>query len=388
MKSPTRINPNLARIFLTVILVLIGLAVMWAISGQFFYFLARVNADEVGLRMRGGRIVDVVPPGIYNDVGLFVDLEKYSTQAYQFSALDPEVITEDNQRIGVTVSGSVLRPSLTSQTPAEIIQRWTQYRSIFTSDQALQKVAEDLSFQSMKVCVGDRPFNESILGTNRDELRNCIDDELNKLLIPYGLSVANVTVPNVTLSDEVKGILDAITKSRLETEKARQDKLKADAEGLARRAQQEAEIRVQQATAQETARQQAILASLEVERLTAERDRIEASKSNDLLSAQKDLEINRALADAALERARADLANEFARAELFANNASYVNYQMAITNASALQKNDKLIFLQPGMFPNLVFGGGALPTIPLPTSAITATGVTTEPLFPPTGSTP
>jgi len=143
---------------------------------------------------------------------------------------------------------------------------------------------------------------------------------------------------------------------------------------LARQAEQEAAIRVQQAAAQETARQQTALAKLEVERLGAERGRIEAQKSNDLLSAQKDLEINKAAANAALERARAELAPELARANLLASNANYLYYQLALANTQALQKNDKLIFLQPGMFPNLVFGGGALPTIPLPTTAISTTG--------------
>ena len=56
------------------------------------------------------------------------------------------------------------------------------------------------------------------------------DDELNKLVENYGLSVANVTVPNVSLSPEVQALLDSITKSRLETEKAVQDKLRATAE--------------------------------------------------------------------------------------------------------------------------------------------------------------
>jgi regulator of protease activity HflC (stomatin/prohibitin superfamily) len=284
----------------------------------------------------------------------------------------------------VAVSGSVLRPSLSANTAEQIMQRWTQYRSIYVSDAALQKVAEDLSYQSMKVCVGDRPFSESILGAKRDDLRNCIDDELNKLMEPYGLAVANITVPNVSLSDEVKGLLDAITKSRLETEKARQDKLKADAEGLARKAEQEAEIRVQQATAQETARQQTALAKLDVERLVAERGRIEAQKSNDLLAAQKDLEINKAQANAALERARAELAPELARANLLASNANYLYYQLALANTQALQKNDKLIFLQPGMFPNLVFGGGALPTIPLPTTSITPSGLSATDIISPT----
>ncbi len=368
------IRTGIVRIIAIIFVTLIGLSLLYAVTGQFFYIFSRVEPDEVGLKVRGGRITEIVPPGIYSDVGLFVKLEKYNTQAYQFTAEDPEVITRDNQRIGVTVSGSVLRPTLTSTSAEKITQLWTQYRSIYVSDEALQKVSADLSFQSMKVCVGDRPFNESILGSNRDDLRNCVDDELNKLMEPYGLSVANVTVPNVALSEEVKGLLDAITKSRLETEKARQDKLKAESEGSARQAEQEAAIRVQQAAAQETARQQTALAKLEVDRLVAERERIQAQKSNDLLSAQRDLEINKALADAAIERARADLAQEYAKASLFASNNNYLYYQLAVANASALSDKDKLIFLQPGMAPNLVFGGQPIPTIPINgTSTISAT---------------
>jgi regulator of protease activity HflC (stomatin/prohibitin superfamily) len=355
------------------IVALIVLVVVGRVVGNFFYLFQQIKPDEVGLKLRGGQIVQVVSPGVYSDFGLYVDLLKYNTQAYQFSAADPEVITQDNQRIGVTVSGSVIRPTLATHTAEQIISYWNQYRSVYTSSDALQRVAEDLSFQSMKVCVGDRPFNESILGSNRDELRNCIDDELNKLMANYGMGVANVTVPNVTLSDEVKGLLDAITKSRLETEKARQDKLKAESEGAARQAEQEASIRVQQAAAQETARQQATLAKLEVERLIVEKSRIEASKTNDLFSAQKDLEINKALASAALEKARADLANEFAKASLFSSSPNYLYYQLALANASALSENDKLIFLQPGMIPNLVFGGQPIPTIPITPLSPTAT---------------
>lgn len=364
---------TIAKIAIIGFLVLIAVVVVIRLVGNFFYLFQQVKPDEVGLKLRGGQITGVVGPGVYSDLGLYVDLLKYSTQAYQFSAADPEVITQDNQRIGVTVSGSVLRPTLATHTSDQIMSYWNQYRSVYMSTDALQRVAEDLSYQSMKVCVGDRPFNDSILGSNRDELRNCIDDELNKLMAPYGMAVANVTVPNVTLSEEVKGLLDAITKSRLETEKARQDKLKAESEGAARQAEQEAAIRVQQAAAQETARQQAILAKLEVDRLIAEKARIEAAKTNDLFAAQKDLEINKALADAALEKARADLANEYAKAALYASNSNYLYYQLALANAAALSKNDKLIFLQPGMIPNLVFGGQPIPTIPITPLSPTAT---------------
>jgi hypothetical protein len=342
------------------VVVVIGLLLLLT---PHIYFLERVNADEVGVRVRGGRIVEVVPPGIYSDIGLFVNIYRYSTQAYQFSVTDPEVITQDNQRLGVTVSGSVLRPNSIDE--ERIKSLWVQYRNIFLNDEAIQNVIDDLSTQAMKVCVGNRPFREAVIGSQRDALRTCIDEELDKLAKNYGLSVTNVTVPNVSLSPEATGLLDAITKSRLETEKAEQDRLRAIAEGAARQAEQEAAIRVEQSRKQEETKQQTILAKLDQEKLVAQQEVIKAQKANDLISAQRDLEINKALADAAYERARADLAKDLALGDLYAKFPGYLNLQMALANAAAIKATDKLIFVQEGTVPQLVFGNNVLPTVPL-----------------------
>jgi hypothetical protein len=337
-----------------IVVILAAVGILAAVLTPHFYFLQRVEADEVGVRLRGGRIADIVPPGIYSDVGLYVSIVTYSTQSYQFTVSDPEVITSDSQRLGITVSGSVFRPGTTD---AEVVKKlWVQYRNVYTTIDALQNVMSDLTTQAMKVCVGDRPFRESVIGSDRDALRNCIDDELNKLAESYGLSVANVIVPNVSLSPEVTALLDAITKSRLETEKAEQDRLKAVAEGTARQAEQEATIRVEQSKIQEETRQQTTLATLNEEKLKAQFAVIGAQKANDLLGAQKDLEINKALAVAAIEKARADLAQQIALAELYANNDGYLQLQMMLANASAIKSTDKLIFIPAGTFPQLVFG--------------------------------
>ncbi len=370
-RGPNRGNSNInfnleagvrrALIILVVVIVILGVATVFLTPH--FYFFVRVNPDEVGVQLSGGRIKDVVPPGIYSDVGLFVSMSTYSTQAYQFSVNDPEVLTADNQRIGVTATGSVFRPA---ETDIELVKTlWTKYRAVYTNTDALQKVISDLSLQAIKVCVGDRPFKDSVIGSERDALRTCIDKELNGLTTTYGLSVANVTVPNVVLSQEVQALLDSITKSRLETEKADQDRQKATAEGLAEQAKQEAAIRVEQSRIQEQTRQQTILAKLDEEKLKAQLAVIEAQKANDLLSAQKDLEINRAQAAAALEKAKADLARETALADIYRLNQGYLELQMALANASALKNTDKIVFTPEGMMPNLVFGNNILPTVPV-----------------------
>ena len=369
-KSPNRIpklNFNLegtvrrVLIIVVVIIVLFGLATI--LLTPHFYFFGKVNPDEVGVQTSGGRIKEVVPPGIYSDLGLFVSLTTYSVQAYQFQVSDQEVLTSDNQRIGVTVSGSVFRPG---PADVELIKTlWTKFRLVYTDDGALQKVISDLSLQAIKVCVGDRPFKDSVVGSTRDALRTCIDKELNVLVTTYGLAVTNVTVPNVVLSPEVQSLLDQITKSRLETEKADQDRLKAIAEGSAEQAKQEAAIRVAQSKIQEETKQQTILAKLDEEKLHAQLAVIEAQKANDLLSAQKDLEINKAVAAASLEKAKAELAKETALAELYRLNQGYLQLQMALANASALKSTDKIIFTPEGVMPNLVFGNNILPTLPV-----------------------
>lgn len=362
MRTPSVSNSSI-RTIVTLVIGVIGFFVLLLFAQQHFYLFKRVEPGQMGVMVRGGQIYRIVPSGLYSDIGLFVNLQTYSTQAYQFSVADQELITSDNQRIGVTVSGSVFRPDFTKAD--RIADLWARYREIYLRDEALQKVANDLAAQAMKVCVGAKPFRDSIIGAGRDQLRNCVDDELSKLAEPYGLDISNVTVPNVALSPEVQALLDAITKSRLETEKAEQDRLKAIAQGEASKAEQEAAIRVEQSRAQEEAKQKAILAELSTQQLKAEKQVIEAQKSNDLLAAQRDFEINKAMAAAAIEKAKADLAREIALADLYATNANYYTYQMAVTNASAIKESDKLIFVQEGTFPQLVFGQSLTPVVPV-----------------------
>jgi hypothetical protein len=340
-----------------VVLILLGVVVQ-----QHVYLFKQVAPDQVGVKIRGGQIADIVAPGVYSDLGLFVKLETYSTAEYRFSVSDPEVLTLDQQRLGVTVSGSVFRPDWTDA--GKIRTLWTQYRSVFLSDEAIQRVMSDLSMQAMKVCVGDRLFSDAVVGSDRDALRQCINDELIKLTGPYGLRIANVVVPGVDLSPEVQAKLDAITQSRLDTEKAQQDEKKAIAQGKAQQAEQEAVIRVEQSRKQEQARQETTLAQLERDKLVAQQEVIGAQKANDLLAAQKELEIARAKAAAAAEQAKADLAQQSALAAMYTDFPNYFAYQVSLANASAIKETDKMIFTPEGVFPNLVFGSNVMSLVP------------------------
>ncbi len=374
-----RFSGKLSVFFVIIVVVILGI-ILLAISSQFFYLFERVEEQEVGVQLKGGRIEDIVSPGVYSDFGWYVEMQRVSSQAIPFSVRDEEIITKDKQRIGLVVSGDIFRPG---EARKDVLRRlWAQYRGIYLDDSLAISRVEDLTRQAMKVCVGDRNFDDNIIGTARDELRACVDEELSVLADNFGLDIQNVVVPEVILSTEVQSALDAIVQSRLETEKAAQDKLRADAQAEAEQARQEGEIRVEQSRIQEQTKQQTILAQLEQEKILAQKavieaeranelarveaDRavIEAQKSNDLLAAEKDLEINAALALAAVGKAKADLAPQLALAELYGANPGYLELQKLRANADALQPTDKIIFTPEGTVPTLVLPGpGIVPTV-------------------------
>ncbi len=366
--------------FVMVIVIVIVVLFLMVFARNFFYAFERVDEQEVGVQFQGGRIKDVVGPGVYTDVGLFVQIVRVSSQAISFSVQDDEIITQDKQRIGLLVSGDIFRPNISQKDTIQAL--WAQYRSIYLQDELARSRIQDQARQAMKVCVGDRTFDDSVVGTARDVLRQCIDDELNTRAANFGLRVENLVVPDVILSPEVQSALDAIVQSRLETEKAAQDKLRADAQADAEQARQEGEIRIEQSRIQEQARQQTALAQLEEQkvaaqkavieaeranelaRVEAQKAVIEAEKQNELLAAQRDIEIAQALAVAAEEQARAQIAVESALAELYAGRPDYVQLLIVQANASALRATDKVIFTPEGMTPTLVLPGpGIVPTV-------------------------
>ncbi len=362
------------------ILLLLLILFLLRFTGQFFYAFEQVSPEEVGIRLQSGQIEDVVGPGVYSDVGLFVDLRRVSSRAVPFVVTDPELITKDKQRIGLTVAGDAFRPGVADK---DLLRNnWAQYSDLYQNDELLRTRMEERARQAMKVCVGDRTFDDAVIGTARDELRQCITDEIDDMASNYGVNVANVAVPDVILLPDAQARLDEIVQSRLQTEKAKQDELKAMAEAQAQQAQQQGEVRVAQSRLQEEARQQATLAELdqvkiqaqravieaeranELARVEADKAIIQAEKDNELLEAQLDLEVQTARAAAALEEAKAAVANQMALADLYAQYPAFVSLAMAQANASALKPTDKVIFTPEGTTPTIVVPGpGIMPTV-------------------------
>ena len=116
------------------------------------------------------------------------------------------------------MSGDILRLNIAQKDTIQGL--WAQYRSIYLEDELARSRMQDQARQAMKVCIGERTFDDNVVGTARDVLRQCIDDELNARAANFGLRIENLVVPDVILSPAVQSALDAIVQSRLETEKA------------------------------------------------------------------------------------------------------------------------------------------------------------------------
>lgn len=352
-------------------IVVVGVVLLLA-SGLFY--MTTVAAEEVIVRFSAGRITQVAGPGLHWDIGLFKSYQKMSRAAFPFSVSDPEVLTKApmtegegveaiariGQAIGIVVAGDVFRPG---PEDADFIEsHWAQYKTYYTSDEALAALMERLSKQAMKVCIGERTFEESVVGEARDRVRVCIAGEVVELATNYGLQVRNLVVPDVILDEHQKGLIAEIGSAKFKTEVARQQRLQALAEGERDAAIQEAKIRVEQAVIQEKARQDKVTWGLKEQAFLAQKAAITAEKANLKLTADKDLEITQVEREVAIQKALAKLAPEIQRALMMGENPDYVNLLINEAWAEAWNEVDK-VFISEGMNPTMIMGGGVVPTI-------------------------
>lgn len=338
------------------------------VAGMFGYVWADVGDNEVGMKFSANQPYEVVSSGKWTEFGLFKSIRGIKVSEMPFRMSDDEVLTFDKQRIGVVVTGTVRRPG--RENPHVLLENWARYKSFYLDDVLLvgrEEMAgkevkvtpglmQSLGQQAAKVCVGDLPFDKAVIGSARDDLRECINKELSDLASGYGLSVSNVVVPNIILNSGVQKQLDAITEARLAKELADQRKLQATAEAQQEQARQQGQILVEQGRVQEKAKQDKITADLEKQVKDAQYSLIEKDKVNILLAAQKDKEIADVNRQTAEINAKSQLAPETTKAQLYQASPDYVALLKVQAESAAYKETDKIIVLPSGTNP-LVFIG-------------------------------
>lgn len=369
----------------TIIAIALGAVIVVVVfftwDSVFGYVLHPIQATEVGVKFRAGQPYDVVGPGMYTEPGFFEDIKGISVKGLPFRTIDPEVLTHDKQRLGVEVSGTVHRPGLDKK--KMLLENWGSYSIFYLNDEALAApqtfdkdgkvvspggLINSLGQQAMKVCTGDLNFDDAIIGSARDILKECIKKELDALALGYGLEVRNIVVPSVILGGDVQKKLDEITQARLSTQLANQKELQAKAEADRDKAIEAGKITVEQGRIQEKSKQDAITAELNRKALEAQNAVIDAEKKNQLLTANRNKEIADIDRQTAEINAQALLASERAKAEMFSRNPSYVELLKVQAMAGAYSKADKILMIPSNVNPIMFLGGENLPmSIPVPT---------------------
>lgn len=365
----TQKNRKKPKAFLMILLIIFLILAAFVIFKP-VYIMKGLGQQEMGVKIRAGEIVDIVGPGgVYNDFGLYVRLEDYNIEGVSFSVADDEVFTKDMQPVYVEIRGQVFRPSLTSIksvnsdgtvnyfTKDEIARHFVNYRQSYKDNDVLKSQLDGFSRQAMKVCVGQNDLRGNAVAEGRDTLRNCIETELEKLTAEIGMYVNNIVVTDVQASEQAMQVINETNQYLLDAEKAKAQAQKLEEEGKANAVQKEAEIRVQQAAAQETARQKVTLAELEEKELVARREVIKAEKENAIL----EQELNTEKAKAAELEAQADLAKERLLAQIYEENPAYYQLKVSEMNASAIKETDKVIIVPEGAMPQLVLGKDVIP---------------------------
>jgi len=358
-----------------VIAVVVVLAIGALVYGLSGYLARKVDPSEIALQLVRGRPVALVGPGIYTDVGFFKEIVIIDTEGKTWCAEDPEILTSDKQRIGLEVCGTVQRPGVNLGLE-RYFTLWSTYPTLYENDEALlglfdgdtgalltQGKTQELAFQVMKSCVGDRGFEAAIVGGGRDELSTCLEEGLNKRFVPFGMAIANITVPNVTIHPSVQEKLDQITNEKFQTQLERQEQSRIEAQAEKQLAEQLGTIRVEQGRVQEESRQAAITAELESARLEAELEVIAAQSRNDLEAAELRLRVVEALLAVESKEAEANLVGERLLAELYVANPEYGKYLIEVEYASAWNELDKVV-LPAGTQPKAVISPDSESLVP------------------------
>jgi hypothetical protein len=210
------------------VLLLVSMLFVLLVSGC--YQWEEVSQNEIAVQMRGGKIVNVAEKtgGVYTDRDWYASLETLKVDAVTFPVEDPEVLTRDNQAVGVKITIQAVRKSDRASVE-NIFTRWNSIRD----DQNLINTISATAREGMKV--GTRNYTLSQLLDNRSGITNAegntagladdIQAALEEDVAKYSVEIINVTVENIAPSAQYMEILSqtANLTAQTEQEKRRQE---------------------------------------------------------------------------------------------------------------------------------------------------------------------
>lgn len=196
---------------------LIALFLMVALTGCIFQ--DEVATNEIAVETYKNEIEAVRGPGVYTRLFcVYCDLRVMTIDTLTFSVDDPEVLTSDNQAVGVKITIQARRKN----DDKSVENIYTQWSSL-TNNDALIATISATAREGMKN--GTRGFTLTQLLDDRNGLADAIRGQLELDAEKYSVEIINVTVENIAPSAEYMAILGQTANIKAETdkEKRRQD---------------------------------------------------------------------------------------------------------------------------------------------------------------------
>jgi hypothetical protein len=349
----------------------------------FGYLVHEVQENELGIKTIWGKFDSVLTPGTYSAPFEFgADIENIVISGIPFEAQDDEVLIRDaEQTIGVLVRGTIFRP----RDPQVIEDRWSLYKSYYTDEVVLVAEVQQQARQAMKSCVGERNFEQAAVGQDRNDLRLCIETELTTLLSNYGVTVANVVVPNIVISELAKERIDAITDAQNQAQVALAEATRVLADSERDIAQRQAEIRVTQGAIQEGFRQQATAGAIQLTSIAADREVSAAQLELENFEAQRREEIQ--IIQLRIDQlvAQSETVTEAQIAQIVQSNPRYAQFLRDQLTAEALGQA-RLVYLAAGTNPLQIIGDSdnVMLSLDAPTAQPTPEAILSTPTMMPT----
>lgn len=175
------------------------------------YWNDEVATNQIGVQLDENEIKNVVGAGVYTDMGFWADLKTMDVDTLTFSVEDPEVLTQDNQAVGVKITIQARRKS-DDESVKNIFTNW----SSLTINENLVNTISATAREGIKN--GTRGYTLTSLLDDRNGLAQAIRDALDGDVDKYSVEVINVTVENISISESYASILSETANIKAQTD--------------------------------------------------------------------------------------------------------------------------------------------------------------------------
>lgn len=175
------------------------------------YWNDEVATNQVGVQLDENKIQNVVGAGVYTDMGFWADLKTMDVDTLTFSVEDPEVLTQDNQAVGVKITIQARRKS-DAESVKNIFTNW----SSLTVNENLVNTISATAREGIKN--GTRGYTLTSLLDDRNGLAQAIRTALEDDVIKYSVEIINVTVENIAISESYGAILSETANIKAQTD--------------------------------------------------------------------------------------------------------------------------------------------------------------------------